>query len=104
MDAALIDLQAFTAWLYEDAGPEGSMTLLSYFPPGMHPAWPDGLRDNTHLQRRGARKVAAFVARSLRAIRRADGHLSAAGAPTPPAVPTPTSSPTPSPHPNRSAS
>lgn len=104
MDAALIDLQAFTAWLYEDAGPADSMTLLSHFPPGMHPTWPDGLRDNTHLQRRGARKVAAFVARSLRAIQRADGHLSAAGAPITSAVPTPTSSVTPPPHPNRSAS
>ncbi|MGY5765257.1 GDSL-type esterase/lipase family protein [Brachybacterium sp. DNPG3] len=78
IDAPLIDLQAFTAWLYEDLGPEGSMGLLSHYPVGMHPTWPEGLHDDTHFQLRGARKVAAFVARSLRGIERADGGIPAA--------------------------
>lgn len=92
IDAPLIDLQAFTAWLYEDLGPEGSMSLLSHYPAGMHPTWPEGLRDDTHFQIRGARKVAAYVAKALRGIERADGHRPAAP-PSDQAVPAPAAPP-----------
>ena len=69
----LIDLTAFTSWLYEDAGPDQSKLMLSHFAPGESLAWPDGLEDDTHFRVRGARRLAAFVARSLRAIERKDG-------------------------------
>lgn len=69
----LIDLTAFTSWLYEDAGPDQSKRMLSHFAPGESVAWPDGLEDDTHFRVRGARRIAAFVARSLRAIERKDG-------------------------------
>lgn len=81
LDVPLIDLQVFTAWLYEELGVEDSRSLLSHFPRGLHSTWPDGLADDTHFQRRGADKVAAFVGWSLRAIERRDGHRSAAGDP-----------------------
>lgn len=81
LDVPLIDLQVFTAWMYEDLGVEDSRSLLSHYPRGVHATWPDGLADDTHFQCRGADKVAAFVAWSLRAIERHDGHALAAGDP-----------------------
>jgi len=79
LDAPLVDLTAFTTWLYEDMGPEASRSLLSHFAPGEHPVWPDGLADDTHFHERGARRIAAFVGRSLRAIERRDGGAPARG-------------------------
>jgi len=81
LDAALIDLTAFTTWLYEDLGPEASAGLLSHYAPGETTAWPDGLADDTHFRIEGARRIAAFVARSLRAIQRRDGDRPAKGSP-----------------------
>lgn len=73
IDAPLIDLTAFTSWLYEDLGDAASRALLSHYAPGEAAAWPDGLADDTHFRFEGARRIAAFVARSLRAIERRDG-------------------------------
>jgi len=81
LDAPLIDLNVFTSWLYEDAGPEGSIAYLTHLEPGTHATWPDGLQDNTHFHERGAKKIAAFVGRSLRAIERKDGDRPAKGSP-----------------------
>ena len=81
LDAPLIDLTAFTTWLYEDLGPEASVALLSHFAPGEHPVWPEGLVDDTHFHERGARRIAAFVAKSLRAIERRDGDQAPKGVP-----------------------
>ncbi|WP_210479860.1 rhamnogalacturonan acetylesterase [Naasia sp. SYSU D00948] len=79
LDVPVIDLTVFTSWLYEELGDEESKHLLSHFAPGRHPHWPDGLEDNTHFHERGAKKVAAFVARSLRAIERRDGDRESMG-------------------------
>jgi len=79
LDAPLIDLTAFTTWLYEDLGPEASRTLLSHFAPGEHSAWPHGLADDTHFHERGARRIASFVGWSLRAAERRDGDGEALG-------------------------
>ncbi|MEU1972649.1 rhamnogalacturonan acetylesterase [Microbacterium sp. NPDC019599] len=73
LDVPLIDLTVFTTWLYEDLGPEASRSLLSHFAPGEFADWPEGLADDTHFRIEGARRIAAFVARSLRAIDRRDG-------------------------------
>jgi len=75
----LIDLTAFTTWLYEDMGPEDSRELLSHFAPGEHLLWPEGLADDTHFHERGARRIAAYVGWSLRAIERRDGERPAKG-------------------------
>jgi lysophospholipase L1-like esterase len=79
LDAPLIDLTVFTTWLYEDLGDEGSRSLLSHFPAGEFPGWPDGAADDTHFRIEGARRIAAFVATSLRAIARQDGDRDATG-------------------------
>jgi lysophospholipase L1-like esterase len=81
LGAPLIDLTVFTSWLYEDAGPDGSVAYLTHLEPGTHGLWPDGLADDTHFHERGAQKIAAFVGRSLRAIERKDGDLPAQGSP-----------------------
>ena len=75
----LIDLTAFTTWLYEDLGEHRSARLVCHLPPGRYPRWPAGLEDDTHFRRRGARKIAAFVAKSLRAIERLDGQFEPMG-------------------------
>ncbi|WP_221583558.1 rhamnogalacturonan acetylesterase [Microbacterium sp. G2-8] len=75
----LIDLTAFTTWLYEDAGPEGSVRLLSHFPPGAHAHWPQGLADDTHFHERGATRIAAYVGQRLRGIARLGGDAPARG-------------------------
>lgn len=79
LDAPLVDLTVFTTWLYEHLGDAASAALLSHYAPGETAAWPDGLVDDTHFRLDGARAVAAFVARSLRAIERRDGGLPAKG-------------------------
>lgn len=79
LDCPLVDLTAFTAWLYEDLGETESRQLLSHFAPGEASAWPDGLADDTHFRVEGADRIAAFVARCLRAIERRDGDQPAKG-------------------------
>lgn len=79
LDAPLIDLTVFTTWLYEDLGDAASVALLSHFAPGETAAWPAGLVDDTHFRAEGADRIAAFVARSLRAIARRDGDQPAKG-------------------------
>lgn len=81
LDVLLIDLTAFTTWLYEDLGDPASARLLSHFAPGETTAWPEGLTDDTHFRFEGARRIAAFVARSLRAIERRDGDQPSWGSP-----------------------
>ncbi|MDT3316479.1 rhamnogalacturonan acetylesterase [Microbacterium sp. KSW4-11] len=75
----LIDLTVFTTWLYEDLGDAASARLLSHYAPGETTAWPDGLVDDTHFRIEGARRIARFVAQSLRAMERRDGDQPAKG-------------------------
>lgn len=79
LGTGLIDLNVFTTWLYEDLGDDASRALLSHYAPGETTDWPDGLADDTHFRVEGARKIAAFVARSLRALERRDGDQPARG-------------------------
>lgn len=79
LDAPLIDLTAFTTWLYEDMGPDASRSLLSHFDEGEHSLWTEGLADDTHFHERGARRIAAFVGAALRAIERRGGDQPAKG-------------------------
>lgn len=60
-------------------GPDASTALLSHYAPGEFDGWPDGLVDDTHFRVEGARRIAAFVALSLRAIARRDGDQPARG-------------------------
>jgi lysophospholipase L1-like esterase len=69
LDVPLVDLTTFTSWLYEDLGAEGSATLFTDL-------------DDTHFHEHGAELVAAFVARSLRAILGWDDELVPLGRPS----------------------
>ncbi|MGN6203511.1 rhamnogalacturonan acetylesterase [Humibacter sp.] len=78
-DVHLIDANAFTRWLYEWLGEERSQALFVHLSPGVSPAWPEGVADNTHFSHDGAHAVARFVARSLDGIRRVGEHEPAWG-------------------------
>ena len=55
LEVPIIDLTGFTSWLHEHLGVDGSAALFT-------------ASDNTHVHEHGVELVAAFVARSLRAI------------------------------------
>lgn len=61
----LIDLSALTLDLFNELGPTESLKLFVCLPPGIHPQWPDGIKDFTHFSFEGAEAVAALVAREL---------------------------------------
>lgn len=65
LDVPVIDLTAFTRWLYIYLGAAGSAELFPHAKPEQE--LPEG-RDNTHFGLAGARAVAGFVAQSLCAI------------------------------------
>ena len=46
-------------------GPENSLSLYMHLAPGLYPAYPDGLADDTHLRYEGAVRFAGLVARGL---------------------------------------
>lgn len=71
LEVPVIDLTAFTRWLYTWLGPTASADLFPHAQPGKE--LPEG-RDNTHFGLAGARAVAGFVAQNLRALRGQDDH------------------------------
>lgn len=74
LDAPIIELTAFTRWLYLWLGQEESWQLFGH----SHPE--TGAPDNTHFGAHGAATVAAFVAQQLRAIRGLDDDSEPLGA------------------------
>jgi len=66
LDVPVIEMTAWSRWLYQWLGDEGSWQLFGHSNPDT------GVPDNTHFGAHGARTVAAFVAESLRAIRGLD--------------------------------
>lgn len=66
LDVPVIELTAWSRWLYQWLGEEESWRLFGHSNPET------GVPDNTHFGAYGARTVAAFVAESLRAIRHLD--------------------------------
>ncbi|MCS7462601.1 rhamnogalacturonan acetylesterase [Paenibacillus doosanensis] len=67
-DVLLIDMEAKTGELYRKLGPEDSKRLFTWLEPGEHPNYPDGARDNTHFNERGAMEVARIAAAELAAL------------------------------------
>ncbi|GAA4842505.1 rhamnogalacturonan acetylesterase [Paenibacillus vulneris] len=61
----LVDMEAGTEELYRSLGPEASKDLFVWLEPGKHPNYPDGARDNTHFNERGAREVAKIAVSRL---------------------------------------
>ena len=67
LDVPLIDLEALTSKLVQDAGVEGSKKLYNYTAPGEYAMYPDGHQDDTHLSVAGATAVARLAAQAIKA-------------------------------------
>ena len=64
----LIDAERLTRAWVSSLGEEASRAYYMWVEPGTSPRWPDGRRDDTHLNVRGARAVARMIAAQLQAI------------------------------------
>ena len=62
---ALIDVQKLSMELLEKMGPENSALLYNQLEPGEHPHYPAGVKDNTHFNELGARRIAQIVLHEL---------------------------------------
>lgn len=65
MDVPFVDLNALTAEFIRELGPEASARYFMHIPPGIVPLYPEGKKDNTHLNVAGARRVAAMAVDAL---------------------------------------
>ena len=63
----LIDAERLTRAWVSSLGEEASRAYYMWVEPGTSPRWPDGRRDDTHLNVRGARAVARMIAAQLQA-------------------------------------
>ncbi|MDV9188049.1 GDSL-type esterase/lipase family protein [Streptomyces sp. SR27] len=61
----LVDLNRWSEELWQDLGPMAAVRLLGWFEPGQHPEHPQGKRDWTHLNTRGAHATAAWLLAQL---------------------------------------
>ena len=61
----LIELEKATMALFQEAGVEGTKEIFCHVPEGSK-NYPDGLRDDSHLQERGAVRVASLFLALLR--------------------------------------
>lgn len=65
LNVALIDLTAMSEQLVDEMGQEAQTRLYMNLPAGRYAAYPEGLKDNTHLQPMGAMVFGGLVARGL---------------------------------------
>jgi lysophospholipase L1-like esterase len=65
-NVTLIDLDLKSQALLQQMGPEASAYLFNQLTPGEHPNYPDGVKDNTHFNELGARKMAEIVLEDIR--------------------------------------
>lgn len=61
LNVPLIDLDKKSQQLLLQFGAENSKWLYNQLEPGEHPNYPDGVKDNTHFNELGARKMAEIV-------------------------------------------
>ncbi|MBQ8109086.1 MAG: rhamnogalacturonan acetylesterase [Clostridia bacterium] len=71
----LCDLKADSRQLYIDLGPEKTAELFVRLAPGEHPDFPDGHDDKTHFNAKGAKTIAALVARELKKWPECGGYM-----------------------------
>lgn len=64
----LLELRRATVELERSLGVEGSIALHLHLPPGAHPEHPNGVKDDTHHNAEGARRVAELVVREIRRL------------------------------------
>jgi len=61
-----IDMDTLTREYFAAMGEARSAERFMHIPPGMHPNYPNGVRDDTHFNELGAREVAQLVLEELR--------------------------------------
>ncbi|MBB5212403.1 rhamnogalacturonan acetylesterase [Microbulbifer hydrolyticus] len=61
-----IDMEVVTREYFQAMGERDSALRFMHIAPGMHPNYPVGVRDDTHLNHMGAREVAQLVLAELR--------------------------------------
>lgn len=69
MDIPFIDLQLKTEDLVISLGPEKSKELYLWIKPGENDYVPDGKEDNTHLNYKGAKKVAGLAVEGIKELK-----------------------------------
>lgn len=63
---AFIDMERITREYFQQLGDKNSALRFLHIPPGVHPNYPNGVRDDTHLNTLGAREVAQLVLNELK--------------------------------------
>ncbi|MGL6160422.1 rhamnogalacturonan acetylesterase [Microbulbifer sp.] len=61
-----IDMEAITREHFQQQGDENSALRFLHIPPDTHPNYPNGVRDDTHLNQLGAREVAQLALREMK--------------------------------------
>ncbi|HZH60813.1 MAG TPA: rhamnogalacturonan acetylesterase [Metabacillus sp.] len=67
-DVDLIDLTAKSKQLFNKLGPENTKQLFLWLEPHEYHHFPDGKRDNTHLQEFGATKIASLIVEGIKGL------------------------------------
>ncbi|MGN0780004.1 MAG: hypothetical protein ACI4MJ_12690, partial [Aristaeellaceae bacterium] len=65
LDVALIDLTAMSKALVAEKGEEARTAYYMNLPAGVYPHFPNGQKDNSHLQPAGALAFAGLIAKAL---------------------------------------
>lgn len=65
LDVALVDLTRMSEELVDALGEKARVEFYMNLPAGVYPAYPDGMKDGTHLQPLGAMTFAGLIARGL---------------------------------------
>ncbi|NVK25238.1 MAG: rhamnogalacturonan acetylesterase [Gammaproteobacteria bacterium] len=68
MGVSFIDMESLTKSYFEEMGKEQSALRFMHIKPNLHPNYPNGITDNTHLNQLGAREVAQIVLQELRRL------------------------------------
>jgi len=67
-DVSLIDLTTKSKQLFNKLGPENTKQLFLWLEPHQYHHFPNGKRDNTHLQEFGATKIASLVVEGIKGL------------------------------------
>lgn len=63
-----IDMERVTQQYFQQLGEQGSALRFMHIAANLHPNYPNGVRDNTHLNQLGAREVAQLVLTQLKQL------------------------------------
>ncbi|RYG45375.1 MAG: GntR family transcriptional regulator, partial [Chitinophagaceae bacterium] len=67
-NVGLIDLDLKSQELLQQMGADASIYLFNHLAPGEHPNYPDGVKDNTHFNELGARRMAEIVLSEIKKV------------------------------------